>query len=133
MEARLDILYKLEKATLNQRLTQMRAEGTRFVTDCEVGVDVSVEVLREQYDAVVLAVPAPAAARLLGAAEALRKALGRSLSSGELATNALLADSIRSAIGDDAFTAAWNAGRASTLDEAVATALAMTPEDIRDR
>ena len=29
--------YKLEKATLNQRLAQMRAEGTRFVTDCEVG------------------------------------------------------------------------------------------------
>ena len=50
--------YKLEKATLNQRLTQMRAEGTRFVTDCEVGVDVSVETLREQYDAVVLAVGA---------------------------------------------------------------------------
>ena len=50
--------YKLEKATLNQRLTQMRAEGTRFVTDCEVGVDVSVEALREQYDAVVLAVGA---------------------------------------------------------------------------
>jgi glutamate synthase (NADPH) small chain len=50
--------YKLEKATLNQRLSQMRAEGTRFVTDCEVGVDVSVETLREQYDAVVLAVGA---------------------------------------------------------------------------
>ena len=33
--------YKLEKATLNQRLAQMRAEGTRFVTDCEVGVDLS--------------------------------------------------------------------------------------------
>ena len=29
--------YKLEKATLNQRLAQMRAEGTRFVTECEVG------------------------------------------------------------------------------------------------
>ncbi len=50
--------YKLEKATLDQRLTQMRAEGTRFVTDCEVGVDLSVEALRAQYDAVVLAVGA---------------------------------------------------------------------------
>ena len=40
--------YKLEKATLNQRLAQMRAEGTRFVTDCEVGVDLSVEQLRER-------------------------------------------------------------------------------------
>lgn len=50
--------YKLEKATLNQRLAQMRAEGTRFVTECEVGVDVSVEELRNRFDAVVLAVGA---------------------------------------------------------------------------
>ncbi|KUI40341.1 glutamate synthase subunit beta [Mycobacterium sp. GA-2829] len=50
--------YKLEKKTLDQRLAQMRAEGTRFVTDTEVGVDVSVEQLRERYDAVVLAVGA---------------------------------------------------------------------------
>ncbi|MCV7346406.1 glutamate synthase subunit beta [Mycolicibacterium rhodesiae] len=50
--------YKLEKATLNQRLAQMRAEGTRFVTECEVGVDISVEELRNRFDAVVLAVGA---------------------------------------------------------------------------
>ena len=50
--------YKLEKSSLNQRLAQMRAEGTRFVTDCEVGVDLSVEALRAQHDAVVLAVGA---------------------------------------------------------------------------
>jgi glutamate synthase (NADPH/NADH) small chain len=36
----------------------MRAEGTRFVTECEVGVDLSVEQLRERHDAVVLAVGA---------------------------------------------------------------------------
>jgi glutamate synthase (NADPH/NADH) small chain len=36
----------------------MRAEGTRFVTDCEVGVDLSIEQLRRQHDAVVLAVGA---------------------------------------------------------------------------
>ncbi len=50
--------YKLEKAVLDQRLAQMRAEGTRFVTECEVGVDLTVEALRDQYDAVVLAVGA---------------------------------------------------------------------------
>ncbi|MET4432116.1 glutamate synthase subunit beta [Mycolicibacterium sp. 624] len=50
--------YKLEKSALNQRLAQMRAEGTRFITDCEVGVDLSVEALRAQHDAVVLAVGA---------------------------------------------------------------------------
>ena len=50
--------YKMEKNTLNQRLAQMRAEGTRFVTECEVGVDLSVEAMHAQYDAVVLAVGA---------------------------------------------------------------------------
>jgi len=50
--------YKLEKSTLNQRLAQMRAEGTRFVTDCEVGVDLSIEAMHAQHDAVVLAVGA---------------------------------------------------------------------------
>lgn len=50
--------FKLEKSVLNQRLAQMRAEGTRFVTECEVGVDLSVERLRAQHDAVVLAVGA---------------------------------------------------------------------------
>src|ERR1700742_5025249 len=50
--------FKLEKRALNQRLAQMRAEGTRFVTECEVGVDLPGEQLREQHDAVVLAVGA---------------------------------------------------------------------------
>ncbi|MGV0742766.1 glutamate synthase subunit beta [Mycolicibacterium sp. XJ870] len=50
--------FKLEKSTLNQRLAQMRAEGTRFVTECEVGVDLSVEQLRNRHEAVVLAVGA---------------------------------------------------------------------------
>ena len=70
------------------------------------------------------------AARLLGAAEALRKSMGRSLSPGELATNALIADSIRAAIGQDTFAVAWAAGRVLTIEEAVATALAMTHEAI---
>ena len=51
------------RPTLNQRLTQMRAEGTRFVTDCEVGVDLSVDELRNRFDAVVLAVGALRARR----------------------------------------------------------------------
>jgi len=50
--------YKLEKDGLNQRLAQMRAEGTRFVTESEVGVDLPVETLRNRFDAVVLAVGA---------------------------------------------------------------------------
>ena len=50
--------FKMDKGVLDQRLNQMRAEGTRFVTSCEVGVDFGISALREQYDAVVLAVGA---------------------------------------------------------------------------
>jgi glutamate synthase (NADPH/NADH) small chain len=51
--------FKMEKAVLDRRLDQMRAEGTRFVTGVEVGgsgeADLSAEQLRGEYDAVVLA------------------------------------------------------------------------------
>ncbi|MBJ8343132.1 glutamate synthase subunit beta [Antrihabitans sp. YC2-6] len=50
--------FKMDKSVLDQRLTQMRAEGTHFVTGREVGVDVSVEELRAQFDGVILAVGA---------------------------------------------------------------------------
>ena len=51
--------FKMEKAVLDRRLDQMRAEGTRFVTGVEVGGskdgDLSTEQLRAEFDAVVLA------------------------------------------------------------------------------
>ncbi len=47
--------FKMEKWRLDRRLDQMRAEGTRFETNVNVGVDVTVDQLRESYDAVVLA------------------------------------------------------------------------------
>ncbi|HEY0639212.1 MAG TPA: glutamate synthase subunit beta [Pseudonocardiaceae bacterium] len=50
--------FKMEKAVLDRRLAQLRAEGTRFVTSCEVGVDLPVDELRASHDAVVLAVGA---------------------------------------------------------------------------
>ncbi|MER6988505.1 glutamate synthase subunit beta [Saccharopolyspora hirsuta] len=50
--------FKMEKSVLDRRLAQMRDEGTKFITGCEVGVDLSVEDLRAGYDAVVLAVGA---------------------------------------------------------------------------
>ncbi|ASR37539.1 glutamate synthase [Prauserella marina] len=50
--------FKMEKKVLDRRLAQLRREGTTFVTACEVGVDVTVEELRERFDAVVLAVGA---------------------------------------------------------------------------
>ncbi|WP_156758212.1 glutamate synthase subunit beta [Actinokineospora pegani] len=54
--------FKMEKKGLDRRLAQLRAEGTRFVTGCEVGGTgpgaVSVADLRSDFDAVVLAVGA---------------------------------------------------------------------------
>ncbi|MEV4733656.1 glutamate synthase subunit beta [Saccharopolyspora sp. NPDC049426] len=47
--------FKMEKSRLERRLGQMRAEGTEFRTGVNVGVDVTVEQLRADYDAVVLA------------------------------------------------------------------------------
>src|ERR1700752_4922630 len=54
--------FKMEKRVLDRRVAQLRAEGTKFVTGCEVGGrkagDLSVEQLRAKFDAVVLAVGA---------------------------------------------------------------------------
>jgi glutamate synthase (NADPH/NADH) small chain len=47
--------FKMEKRHIDRRLEQMEAEGTKFVTNCNVGVDVTVEQLRNDFDAVVLA------------------------------------------------------------------------------
>ncbi|GLZ39532.1 glutamate synthase subunit beta [Actinokineospora sp. NBRC 105648] len=47
--------FKMEKARLDRRLDQMRAEGTEFRTGVHVGVDVTADSLRASYDAVVLA------------------------------------------------------------------------------
>lgn len=47
--------FKMEKHLINRRLQQMEAEGVTMKPNTEVGVQVSVESLRENFDAVVLA------------------------------------------------------------------------------
>jgi glutamate synthase (NADPH) small chain len=47
--------FKMEKARLDRRLAQMRAEGTIFKASVDVGTDVTAEQLRAEFDAVVLA------------------------------------------------------------------------------
>jgi glutamate synthase (NADPH) small chain len=46
--------FKMEKHLINRRLVQMEAEGVTFRTSTEVGVQVSLDSLRENFDAVVL-------------------------------------------------------------------------------
>ena len=47
--------FKMEKWVLDQRIEQMRAEGTGFLPSYEVGRDISGDELRTAYDAVLLA------------------------------------------------------------------------------
>ncbi len=47
--------FKMEKQHLDRRLEQMRAEGTEFRTNADVGGSIDIEVLRASHDAIVLA------------------------------------------------------------------------------
>ncbi len=47
--------FKMEKRHIDRRLDQMRAEGTEFRTDANVGDNVAVDDLRRDFDAIVLA------------------------------------------------------------------------------
>jgi glutamate synthase (NADPH/NADH) small chain len=46
--------FKLEKHHIDLRMEQLAAEGVRFVTGCNVGVDVTGEQLRADHDGVLL-------------------------------------------------------------------------------
>ena len=47
--------FKMEKRHLDRRLAQMRAEGTQFKVSTEIGVDITADELRGDFDAIVLA------------------------------------------------------------------------------
>jgi len=46
--------FKLEKQVIDRRIEQMSAEGVEFITNAHVGVNVSVDQLMSQYEAVLL-------------------------------------------------------------------------------
>jgi glutamate synthase (NADPH/NADH) small chain len=56
--------FKMEKWVIDRRLDQMKAEGVEFKTSVHVGLDISGEELRRQYDAVCLALGAEQAREL---------------------------------------------------------------------
>jgi glutamate synthase (NADPH/NADH) small chain len=47
--------FKLEKHIIDRRIGQMEAEGVKFITSVDVGIDISVKELLENFDAVILA------------------------------------------------------------------------------
>ena len=53
--------FKLDKALIDRRRKVLEAEGIRFVTDVEIGKDISAEWLARSNDAVVVAIGTPAA------------------------------------------------------------------------
>ena len=57
--------FKLEKNIVSRRVDQLRAEGVEFRTGVHVGVDYSVEELRINFDAILLATGAQHARKLL--------------------------------------------------------------------
>ena len=63
------------------------------------------------------------ASRLWGAAEALYEAIGVPLPTNEPWSHPQLLAAARQVLGDGAFEAAWAAGRAMTIEQAVANAL----------
>ena len=46
--------FKMEKRVLDRRLAQLGAEGVKFVTNAHVGVNVTTEHLRNEFDALIL-------------------------------------------------------------------------------
>jgi non-specific serine/threonine protein kinase len=83
--------------------------------------------------AAVLAFTARAeeAAKLLGAAEALRESLGVGLAPAEQATHDETVAAVRDALGGDRFGAAWRQGRELALEDAIAYALEDEPARVR--
>jgi glutamate synthase (NADPH/NADH) small chain len=47
--------FKMEKYLIDRRVAQMEAEGTRFRTSVNVGVDITWDELQKRYDAVLIA------------------------------------------------------------------------------
>ncbi len=91
--------FKLEKSVLDLRLAQLEAEGVQFRTGVDVGVDIAVDELRAEFDAVCVTTGA-------GAARDLRVA-GRELGGVHLAMDFLTAqnrrlfgDPLRGTVGD---------------------------------
>ena len=72
------------------------------------------------------------AARLLGAAAALREALGIPVPASEREDHDRAVAATRTALGETAFAAAWAAGRALPVEEAVNEALQLVNALARD-
>jgi non-specific serine/threonine protein kinase len=72
------------------------------------------------------------AARLYGSAAALREAIGAPLAPAKRADHEAAVNAIRAGLASDVFAAAWEAGRALSLDEAIAEAAGLASEAVAE-
>src|SRR5262249_34525659 len=102
------------RALFQESLTIHREAGgkPRIVTDLEGLAAVAVAQAQPER-----------AARLFGAAEALREAMGAPLPPADRPEHARAVASARTALGDEAFAAAWVEGRALSMEAAITYAL----------
>jgi predicted ATPase/DNA-binding SARP family transcriptional activator len=112
--ARLDGDYAMARALYAKSLVLFREGGSKLcIAYCLEGLGA---VANEQGEP-------ERAARLLGAAAVLREACGARGSPGTRNPERCGA-AVRAVLGEEAFAAAWTAGRAMTLEEAICAALA---------
>jgi len=105
------------------RSRRLQQEGLALAR--EIGARDLLAIGLREISATVSALGAPLqAARLGGAAEKLREALGQPLTPAERGDHDRAVAATRAALGEAAFAAAWAEGRVLPLEEAVALALA---------
>jgi hypothetical protein len=116
MVARSQQDYARAVALIQESLKMHRDQGNR--PNIAVCLQTLGEVLALYEEAV-------GAAWLLGAAEGLRTSLGQSLLPSEREVADQTEEALRGTLGAPAYDAAWAAGRSATLEQSLATALAV--------
>jgi predicted ATPase/DNA-binding SARP family transcriptional activator len=116
--------YGGARALYEESLAICRQLGDQLITACSLEGLVAVAAAQGQPER---------AARLFGAAKALREEIGVPLLPSDRTDYDRDVAAARAALGEEAFTAAWAEGRAMSLNQAIAYALADGSDDTPDR
>ncbi|WP_419994104.1 glutamate synthase subunit beta [Streptomyces boninensis] len=133
--------FKMEKRHINRRIEQMRAEGTKFRTEVEIGRDIDATKLRRRYDAVVIAAGAttardlPVPGRELGGIHQAMEylPLANKVQEGDLTTSPISAEGKHVVVIGGGDTGADCVGTAHRQGAASVTQLEIMPRPSDDR
>ena len=100
--------FKLEKDSVQKRIAQLEQGGTRFVLNCNVGVDISFEDIRAKHDAIIIAT---------GVYKSRKLAIEGAQNQGVVPALTYLTASNKKGLGDD--VPEYNSGRLNALDKNV--------------